>query len=167
MQFLADGGLIVGASGGSMQLTKNVSLFRLLTESLEEVFANRDEYEGLGFAGYEILPHLNRLDTSFLETVQRYSERVTHDVIALQMAQQWFTTGTEIIGALARQKYYAGAFGRQLRRRHNAAAAEARREWLLNSYGFVASPLAAERQAVIRHVRQAWDISGEAGEGRI
>jgi len=82
-QFLADGGLIVGASGGSMQLTKNVSLFRLLTESLEEVFENRDEYEGLGFVGYEILPHLNRLDTSFLETVQRYSERVPHDVIAL------------------------------------------------------------------------------------
>ena len=68
-EFLADGGLIVGASGGSMQLTKNVSLFRLLTESLEEVFANRDEYEGLGFAGYEILPHLNGLDILFLEAV--------------------------------------------------------------------------------------------------
>jgi len=82
-QFLADGGLNVGASGGAMQLTKNVSLFRLLTESFEEVFANREEYEGLGLVDYEILPHLNRLDASFLETVQPYSERVTHDVIAL------------------------------------------------------------------------------------
>ena len=84
--------------------------------------------------------------------------------LRLQTAQQWFTTGTEIIGALARQEYYAGAFGRQLRRRHNAAAAEARREWLLNSYGFVAAPLAAERQAVIRHVRQVQASSVKRGK---
>ena len=66
-----------------MQLTKNVSLFRLLTETLDEVFANRGEYEALGVVGYEILPHLNRFEPSFVETVRRYSERVPHDVIAL------------------------------------------------------------------------------------
>jgi len=80
---LAAARLIVAASGGSMQLTKNVSLFRLLTVTLDEVFATRGEYEALGFVGYEILPHLNRLEPSFVETVRRYSERVPHDIIAL------------------------------------------------------------------------------------
>jgi len=82
-QCLVMGRLIVGASGGSMQLTRIVSLFRLLTTSLEEVFANRGEYEALGVVGYELLPHLNRFELPFLETVRCYSERVVHDVIAL------------------------------------------------------------------------------------
>jgi len=82
-QCAAAGRLIVGASGGSMQLTANVSLFRLLTATLDEVVATRVEYEALGFVDYELLPHLNRLEPSFLETVRRYSERVAHDVIAL------------------------------------------------------------------------------------
>jgi len=51
--------------------------------SLEEVFANRGEYEALGVVGYELLPHLNRFELPFLETVRCYSERVVHDVIAL------------------------------------------------------------------------------------
>ena len=82
-QYLTTGRLIVAASGGSMQLTKNVSLFRLLTATLDEVFANRGEYEALGVVDYEILPHLNRFEPSFLETVRRYSKRVAHDVIGL------------------------------------------------------------------------------------
>jgi peptidase E len=82
-QCLTAGRLIVAASGGSMQLTKNVSLFRLLTAALDEVFANRSEYEALGVVDYEILPHLNRFEPAFLETVRRYSERVAHDVIGL------------------------------------------------------------------------------------
>jgi len=82
-QCLAAGRLIVAASGGSMQLTKNVSLFRLHTASLDEVFANRGEYEALSIVEYEILPHLNRFEPSFLEMVRCYSERVVHDVIAL------------------------------------------------------------------------------------
>ena len=82
-QYLTTGLLIVAASGGSMQLTKNVSLFRLGTVPLDEVFENRDEYEALGIVDYEILPHMNRFEPSFLEIVRRYSERVDHDVIGL------------------------------------------------------------------------------------
>ncbi len=82
-QYLTTGRLIVAASGGSQQLTKNVSLFRLLTATLDEVFKDRSEYEALGFVDYEILPHLNRFEPSFLEMVRRYSERVDHDVIGL------------------------------------------------------------------------------------
>ena len=81
--YLADGGLIVAASGGAMQLTANVSLFRLITESVDDVLRSHSKYEALGMVQYEILPHLNRLDPPFLEKVLRYSERVHHDVIAL------------------------------------------------------------------------------------
>ena len=66
-----------------MQLTKNVSLFRLLTTPLEQVLAERSEYDALGVVEYEILPHSNRLEQSFLEKVRRYSEQVTHDVLGL------------------------------------------------------------------------------------
>jgi peptidase E len=83
LQYLTTGRTVVAASGGSMLLTKNVSLFRLLDMALDEVFENRDEYQALGVVGYEILPHLNRVARSFLETVCRYSERVDHDVIGL------------------------------------------------------------------------------------
>ena len=82
-QYLTTGRMIVSASGGSMQFTKNVSLFRLLNVALDEVFENRSEYEALGIVDYEILPHLNRFEPSFLEIVRRYSERVDHDVIGL------------------------------------------------------------------------------------
>ena len=66
-----------------MQLTKNVSLFRLLTSPLEEDVADRAAYEALGIVDYEVLPHLNRLEPSFLERVRGYSERVAHDILAL------------------------------------------------------------------------------------
>ena len=66
-----------------MQLTRNVSLFRLLTTSLDNVLADRSEYDALGLVAYEILPHINRLELSFLEKVRYYSEQVDHDVIGL------------------------------------------------------------------------------------
>jgi peptidase E len=77
------GCLIVAASGGSMQLTKNVSIFRLLTTSLDKLLADRSDYKALGIVEYEILPHINRLEPSFLEKVRRYSERLAHDVLGL------------------------------------------------------------------------------------
>lgn len=80
---LAAGCQVVTASGGTMQLTRNVSLFRLLSTSLDEVIAAHSEYNALGIVMYEILPHLNRLEPSFLEVVQRYSERLDYDVVAL------------------------------------------------------------------------------------
>ncbi len=77
------GCLVVAASGGSMQLTKNVSLFRLLTTPLDKVLAEHSAYNALGIVEYEILPHVNRLESSFLEKVRRYSEEVPHDIIGL------------------------------------------------------------------------------------
>lgn len=82
-EYIDAGGFVVAASGGAMQVTKNVSLFRLETCPLAEVVAHHAEFESLGIVGYELLPHLNRLEPSFVETVRRYSEYLSHDVIAL------------------------------------------------------------------------------------
>lgn len=82
-RFLDTGRLVVGASGGSMQLTRNLSLFRLLAEPLDAVVEERGRYEGLGLVDYEILPHWNRHEPAFIETVRRYSERVGHEILAL------------------------------------------------------------------------------------
>ena len=82
-QCLAAGCLVVAASGGSMQLTKNVSLFRLVDHPLDKVLEEHGEYDAIGIVKYEILPHLNRLESSFLEKVRCYSEQIDHDVIGL------------------------------------------------------------------------------------
>ena len=66
-----------------MQLTRNVSLFRLLSTPLDRVLAERREFGALGVVDYEILPHMNRLGSPFLEKVRRYSEQIDHDVLGL------------------------------------------------------------------------------------
>jgi dipeptidase E len=80
---VAAGRLVIAASGGAMQLTKNVSLVRLLSDDVDAVVGSHAEYDGLGLVDYELLPHLNRLDAAFLDKVCRYSELVSHDVVAL------------------------------------------------------------------------------------
>lgn len=92
---LGAGRLVVAASGGSMQLTQNVSLFRLLTGTIDEVLANRADYQALGLVAYEILPHLNTYDANFLEQVRRYSERVDLDIIALHDGAAVFHTSRD------------------------------------------------------------------------
>jgi peptidase E len=82
-QCLAAGRLVVAASSGSLQLTQNVSLFRLQDATIDDVFASRSEYEALSVVEYELLPHLNRFEPAFLEKVRQYSERVACDIIAL------------------------------------------------------------------------------------
>ena len=61
---------------------------------LAEVVATYRDYEALGFVNCEILPHQNRLEPSFLETVRQYSEYMTHDVIGLADGAAMLYTGS-------------------------------------------------------------------------
>jgi len=72
--------LVIGASGGALQLTPNISLFRLLDEPLETVLRERPAYSGLGLVPFEVLPHFNLQASEFLAAVQRYSESAGVDV---------------------------------------------------------------------------------------
>jgi peptidase E len=80
------GRVVVAASGGAMQLTANVSLFRLLNVAFGDALAEHGGYAGLRLVPYELLPHLNRFEPTFLELVRRYSERLSCDVLALSDA---------------------------------------------------------------------------------
>jgi peptidase E len=75
--------LIVAASGGSLLLTPNVSLYRLQSESVEDVLDTRARFDGMSAVPYEVLPHGNRWDAGFLDKVARYSSRVGNDIIAI------------------------------------------------------------------------------------
>jgi peptidase E len=82
-EFIEGSGLVVAASGGAMQLTANVSLFRLQASAMEEVLGSLASHDGLHIVPYEILPHLNKHDDSFLEKVRLYSESIPHGILAL------------------------------------------------------------------------------------
>ena len=81
---LTAGRLIVAASGGAMQFATNVSLYRLLSHPVEAVTADHPAHLALAIVPYELLPHLNRLDQDFLAKVQRYSETISSDIVALE-----------------------------------------------------------------------------------
>jgi peptidase E len=81
---IKNGKMIVASSGGSMQLAKNVSVFRLINLEVEQVIAERIEYEALGIVPYEFLPHLNAHSESFLEKVRQYSQAIHHPVIGVE-----------------------------------------------------------------------------------
>ncbi len=66
-----------------MQLTANVSLFRLQASATDEVLGDLVRHEGLRIVPYELLPHLNRHEESLLERVRLYSESIPHSILAL------------------------------------------------------------------------------------
>lgn len=81
--FAAEGRLVVAASGGALQLTPNVSIYRLLHATLDDVLTHRAQLGGLGLANVELLPHANRHPPAFLSLVVQYSQRIPHDILAL------------------------------------------------------------------------------------
>ena len=94
-QCAALGRLIVGASGGALLLTPNVSLFRLQTESVEDVVATRGRFAALGAVTFELLPHANRVDAAFIDKVRRYTEKTATDVVAVGDGGAIFATSPD------------------------------------------------------------------------
>ena len=66
-----------------MQLTANLSVYRLLSVPLERVVSEHASFGALRLADLEILPHLDRHEPSFVELVRRYSAAIGHDVVGL------------------------------------------------------------------------------------
>jgi dipeptidase E len=81
--FLDGGGLIIGASGGAMVLTRNVALFRLEGGTLADAVASHDALKAMGLLDYEVLPHANRFGAALRDELGGYARRVGCDVIAL------------------------------------------------------------------------------------
>lgn len=81
--FLNRGGVIIGASGGAMLLTRNVALFRLEGGTFSDAVASHDALTATGLLDYEMLPHANRFGVTVIEQLGEYARRVACDVIAL------------------------------------------------------------------------------------
>lgn len=105
-EFAGTGRPVIAASGGAMQLTGNVSLYRLLSVPLARVVSERDSFQALGLAEFEILPHLNRHDHRFLDLVSRYSAAVDPDVIALEDGAAILCSGTAVPQCIGRAVCY-------------------------------------------------------------
>lgn len=109
----AAGRLIVTSGAASQLMTPNVSLYRLHAESVDDVLATRWRFDGTGAVAYEILPHVDRLDSAFLESVLRYSARIENDIIGLSDGAALFHIGPHSfthVGDIVR--YRAGALVR-------------------------------------------------------
>jgi dipeptidase E len=106
-QCVAAGRLIVAASGGALLLTPNVSLFRLQNESVDDVVATRGRFDALAAVSYELLPHHQRWDASFLEKVRGYSARIDNDIVALADGGALFHQGSgkaDVFGPITRYR---------------------------------------------------------------
>ena len=103
---LAAGRLVVAASGGSLLLTPNVSIFRLQAESVETVLDDRGRFDAMGAVSYEVFPHANRCDTGLVAKVRRYSEHVDNDIVALSDGAAMFHSGDsfEAVGEVTRYR---------------------------------------------------------------
>lgn len=101
------GRLIIGASGGALLLTPNVSLFRLQSEPLEDVLRARGRFAAMGAVTFELLPHANRADARLLEQVRRYSEQADTDIVAVADGGAIFPTSPdafEHVGSVTRYR---------------------------------------------------------------
>jgi peptidase E len=74
-------GLIMTASGGAMQLTPNVSLFRLLKDDVESVIAQRESYAALACVPFEMLPHSQSHSPEFMRSVHAYSAQTDSEIV--------------------------------------------------------------------------------------
>lgn len=62
------GGIIVGVSGGAVQLGKSIKLFQMFIGDIEE------ELEALQLVDFEFLPHYNRWNEDYIRDVYNYAE---------------------------------------------------------------------------------------------
>ena len=73
--FVDQGGILVGVSGGGLQMSRTVAIYKAFIGNLEDI--TDEVYEGLSaldLVDFEYLPHFNRWDQDFLDTVKAYSE---------------------------------------------------------------------------------------------
>ncbi len=85
LYFADQGGILVGVSGGSLQLTRTVALYKSFMEGLENV--THDDYlalSGLNLVDFEFLPHYNRWHKDFINTVKAYSAKFACLIYACQ-----------------------------------------------------------------------------------
>jgi peptidase E len=93
-QCAASGRTIVGAGGGALLLTPNVSILRLAHGPAADVLATRPRLDALAAVPYELLPHANRWPPPMLDRVREYSAQIDHDIVAVADGGALFHNGS-------------------------------------------------------------------------
>jgi dipeptidase E len=75
--YFNQGGIIVGVSGGAVQLGKSAKLFQLFMDTL-----NEEDLDTLNFVDFEFLPHYNRWTDDFKRDVLSFSQTTGTTVYA-------------------------------------------------------------------------------------
>jgi peptidase E len=102
------GRLIIGSGGGALLLTPSVAVFRLQSESVDDVLATQGRCAAMGVVSYELLPHANRMEATVIDRVRRYSERSVTDVVAIADGGAIFPTSPdafEHVGVITRYRH--------------------------------------------------------------
>lgn len=74
--FVDQGGILVGVSSGSLQLTKTVAIYKVFIGNLDGItYKDYVGFSGLNLVDFEFLPHFNRWNEGFIDTVKAYSEK--------------------------------------------------------------------------------------------
>ena len=81
--FTRQGGILAGVSGGCLQLTRSVALYKTFIGDLDAI--TLDDYirlRGLNLVDFEFLPHYNRWNEDFIDVVKRYSVKFNSVIYA-------------------------------------------------------------------------------------
>ncbi len=102
---------IVGASGGAMQLSANVSIVRLLSVDLPTVLRERNSYHGLALADLEVVPHFQSQPAHRRAVLAEYAASARVEVWGLEDGAGLVCSddGIAAIGNAIRVQGYRGA----------------------------------------------------------
>jgi len=81
--FVDKGGILVGVSGGSLQLTKTVAIYKSFIGNLDDI--THEDIMGLSalnLVDFEFLPHYNRWNQDFIKAVKAYSAKFSSLIYA-------------------------------------------------------------------------------------
>ncbi len=95
--FVDQGGILVGVSGGSLQLTKTVAIYKAFIGNLDGI--TYEDYEGLfglNLVDFEFLPHFNRWNQGFIDKVKSYSAKFSCLIFACRDGDGIVVNDTEI-----------------------------------------------------------------------
>lgn len=90
VEYVQNGGIIVGVSGGGVLLGESVNLFQLFIDD------DKQSSETLQFVDFEFLPHYNRWNDDFKQKVREYSERRKKKIVCVNDGDGLMVDGDSI-----------------------------------------------------------------------
>ncbi|MCA0174113.1 Type 1 glutamine amidotransferase-like domain-containing protein [Bacillus sp. RAR_GA_16] len=90
VEYVQNGGIIVGVSGGGVLLGESVNLFQLFIDD------DKQSSETLQFVDFEFLPHYNRWNEDFKQKVREYSERKRKKIVCVNDGDGLMVDGDSI-----------------------------------------------------------------------